>query len=76
MRLFDSKLLRCKVAILTSDGPGTASYIGRLNLHLSPRNTQRVSLQDMRYEDLALFGKKYPLVPVEAVSFETSKPQR
>lgn len=56
--------------------PGTASYIGRLNLHLGPRNTQRVSLQDMRYEDLALFGKKYPLVPVETVSFDTSKPQR
>ncbi|MDO8455363.1 MAG: hypothetical protein Q7T07_00415 [Burkholderiaceae bacterium] len=56
--------------------PGTVSYIGRLNLYMGPRNTQRVSLQDMRYEDLALFGKKYPLVPIEAVSFDTSKPQR
>jgi len=41
---------------------------------LGPRNTQRVSLQDMRYEDLALFGKKYPHIPVETVPFDTSKP--
>jgi len=56
--------------------PGTVNYIGRLNLYMGPRNTQRVSLQDMRHEDLPLFGKKFPLVPIEAVSFDTSKPQR
>lgn len=54
---------------------GAVNYIGRLNLHLGRRNTQRVTLQDMRQEDLDLFGKKYPLIPIETISFAVGKAQ-
>ena len=40
--------------------PGEATYIGRLNLHLSSRNTERITVNDRQVEDMSLLGQKYP----------------
>ncbi len=55
--------------------PGEATYIGRLNLHLSQGNTERLAIEDRQAEDMNLLGRKYPglraakiTVSVEATS--------
>lgn len=53
--------------------PGVASYVGRLNLHLTERETQRLAIADRRDEDLALFRKKYPAVDISRIAFEVGK---
>lgn len=40
--------------------PGQATYIGQINLHLSERNTQRITVEDKRERDLAVLRKKHP----------------
>jgi hypothetical protein len=40
--------------------PGEATYIGRLNLHLGSKNTERVTVNDQQVEDMSLLGQKYP----------------
>lgn len=58
-----------------SVGAGAVNYIGRLNLHLGPRNTQRVTFQDMRREDLDSFKRKFPLISIGTISFAADKVQ-
>lgn len=55
--------------------PGEASYIGRLNLHLSDRNAQRVTIEDRRNDDLAQLRKKYPGLGNSRISFTVGKLQ-
>lgn len=49
--------------------PGETTYIGRLNLHLGARNTQRIAVEDQRNDDLALLEKKYPALGNRRITF-------
>jgi hypothetical protein len=55
--------------------PGEATYIGRLNLHLSDRNAQRITIEDRRNDDLAQLRKKYPGLGSSRISFTVGKLQ-
>lgn len=47
--------------------PGEATYIGRLNLHLGSRNTERITVNDRQVEDMSLLGQKYPALRVAKI---------
>lgn len=40
--------------------PGKVAYLGRLNLQLSERATQKLAVEDWQKDDLALLEKKHP----------------
>lgn len=40
--------------------PGKVAYLGRLNLQLSARATQKLAVEDWQKDDLALLEKKHP----------------
>lgn len=49
--------------------PGVATYIGRLSLNLSERNTQRITVEDRRNDDLAILREKYPAIDIGQIVF-------
>lgn len=53
--------------------PGQAIYIGQLNLHLSERNTQMITVEDNRGRDLAVLMEKIPSIRAGQISFSVGR---
>jgi hypothetical protein len=50
--------------------PGAMAYFGRLNLSVGDNNAVRISLEDRRQEDLALFRAKHPALAAGTISYD------
>ncbi len=50
--------------------PGETAYIGRLNLNLGEQNTQKVTVEDRRNDDLATLRKKHPAINFGQIVFD------
>lgn len=53
--------------------PGQVIYIGQLNLHLSERNTQTITVDDNRGRDLAVLMEKIPSIRAGQISFSVGR---
>jgi len=53
--------------------PGQVTYIGQLNLHLSERKTQKITVEDRRERDLTILEKKVPSIGGVPVVFEVGR---
>ena len=54
--------------------PGQTIYIGQLNLRLTERNTQMITIEDKRDRDLVVLVEKIPSIRAEQVSFGVGRP--
>lgn len=55
--------------------PGQASYIGQLHLHLSARDTQKVTVEDRHERDIAILRKKHPSPHASQVTVDIGRVQ-
>lgn len=47
--------------------PGEGTYLGRLNLHLSERDTHRITVADQRSGDIAILREKHPSIGIDRI---------